>query len=97
MYVFKYPEYECNAVLNYIGYTTNTLEERMKHHVREGSIWQHMQLVHNKNLEILKCLNNKVIIGEKSFRKELVIYTCKNIKIDNKHSNWKFLYNLQIF
>ena len=62
MYKFKCPENGCNVVLNYIGYTTNTLE---------GSIKQHMQLVHNKNLEIGKFLNNTVIIGKKNCRKEL--------------------------
>ena len=45
----------------------------MKQHVREGSIKHHLQLVHNKNLEIEKWLNHMVIIGKKNFRKELVI------------------------
>ena len=31
------------------------------------------KLVHNKNLEIEKCLNNMVIIGKKNCRKELII------------------------
>ena len=73
VYEFKCPENGCNAVSNYIGHTTNALEERLKQHIREGSIKQHMKTVHNKNLEIEKCLNNTVIIGKKRCRKELVI------------------------
>ena len=41
MYKFKCPDNGYNAVSNYIGHITNTLEERMK---------QHMQLDQNKNL-----------------------------------------------
>ena len=67
MYEFKCSENGCNTV------STNTLEEKMQQHVREGSIKQHMQLVHNKNIEIENCLNNTVIIGKKNCRKELVI------------------------
>ena len=37
VYEFKCPEKEWN-VSNYIGYTTNSLEERMEQHVRKGSI-----------------------------------------------------------
>ena len=38
------------------------IRKKMKQHVREGSIKHHLQLVHNKNLEIEKCLKNTVII-----------------------------------
>ena len=38
VYELKCPENRCNAVPSYIGYTTNTLEERMKKkHVKEDS------------------------------------------------------------
>ena len=60
-------------MLNYIGHATNTIEEKMKQHARESSLKQYMQLVHNKNMEIEKCLNSTAIIEKKNSRKELVI------------------------
>ena len=55
-------------------YLTNTLKERMKHHVRESSIKQHMQLFHDKNIEILKMFEQQgnFIMGKKNYKKKLI-------------------------
>ena len=39
-----------------------------------------MQLVHNKNIEIEKCLNKTIIIGKKTCGKELIIFESILIK-----------------
>jgi hypothetical protein len=75
--------YQCNAGCNankYIGYTTNTLETRMKQHSYSGAIRKHHEDEHNVRIKYGEIITNTSILQRSSSRNDLLIMEALLIK-----------------
>ena len=70
-YKFTCNEEGCNT--SYIGYTQNMVQQRMKQHIYKGSIIEHINKFHNKNIDMEDILSNTEIFKRGTKKRELVL------------------------
>ena len=79
VYAYKCPEDSCNAVSEYVGYTTNALRKRLQQHTYKGAIKDHA-LRHNRVLDLNHCTTNTQVIGRNNSKQEIIILEALLIK-----------------
>lgn len=79
VYRYNCPNASCN-VSSYIGYTTNTINTRMRQHFYNGAIKQHGFDKHNIRPTYEEILNNTEVLSRCHDRHELIILEALYIK-----------------
>ena len=100
-YQFTCPEVECNVnQQSYIGYTTNTVKERVQQHFSKGAIHDHGFEVHNKRFSKDMILKSTKVIHKDRNVNNLRILEAIYIKEQRPSINLKdegFTRTLSIF
>ena len=74
VYKWKCNQGQCNLTdTSYIGYTTNTVKERMRCHAQSGAINRHLKSKHNLKLTTDQLVKNTSILTHRTTKFELVI------------------------